>query len=34
MRQKYLLPPSSNVTGVKYSLAAARTIFPTDVDPV
>lgn len=30
----YLLPPNSNVTGVKYSFAAALTIFPTVVDPV
>lgn len=30
----YLLPPSSNVTGVKNLFAASRIIFPTVVEPV
>lgn len=30
----HLLPPNSNVTGVRYLLAASRTILPTVVDPV
>ena len=29
-----LFPPSSNTTGVKFSAAAAKTFFPTEVLPV